>query len=80
MFGLVAATALYDAIYLGSHALADRNNRKVMVVITDGGDTISKIDFNEAVRAAQESEAIVYSVIIVPLKPTPGATSAARTL
>jgi len=54
-----AATALYDAIYLGSHALADRNNRKVMVVITDGGDTISKIDFNEAVRAAQESVAVV---------------------
>jgi Ca-activated chloride channel homolog len=67
-----AATALYDAIYLGSHSLADRNNRKVMVVITDGGDTMSKIDFNEAVRAAQESEAIVYSIIIVPIEADAG--------
>jgi Ca-activated chloride channel family protein len=67
-----AATALNDAIYLGSHSLADRNNRKVMVLITDGGDTISKIDFNEAVRAAQESEAIVYSIIIVPIEADAG--------
>jgi Mg-chelatase subunit ChlD len=67
-----AATALYDAIYLGSHSLADRNNRKVMVLITDGGDTMSKIDFNEAVRAAQESEAIVYSIIIVPIEADAG--------
>src|SRR5947209_4460924 len=44
-----AATALYDAVYLGSHALTDRNNRKVMVLITDGGDNVSRIDFNEAV-------------------------------
>jgi Ca-activated chloride channel family protein len=67
-----AATALYDAIYLGSHSLADRNNRKVMLVITDGGDTMSKIDFNDAVRAAQESEAIVYSIIIVPIEADAG--------
>jgi Ca-activated chloride channel homolog len=67
-----AATALYDAIYLGSHSLADRNNRKVMVLITDGGDTTSKIDFNEAVRAAQESEAIIYSIIIVPIEADAG--------
>jgi len=67
-----AATALYDAIYLGSHALADRTNRKVMVLITDGGDTVSKTDFSEAVRAAQESEAIVYSIIIVPIEADAG--------
>ena len=67
-----AATALYDAIYLGSHALANRDHRKVMVLITDGGDTISRIDFNEAVRAAQESEAIVYSIIIVPIEADAG--------
>lgn len=67
-----AATALYDAIYLGSHALADRDHRKVMVLITDGGDTMSRIDFNQAVRAAQESEAIVYSIIIVPIEADAG--------
>src|ERR1039458_8551157 len=35
-----AATALYDAIFLGSQALTRRQGRKVMVVITDGGDTV----------------------------------------
>jgi len=51
---LGAATALYDALYLGSQALDGRQGRKVMVVITDGGDTVSKTDYHQAVRAAQE--------------------------
>src|ERR1700751_5884194 len=40
-----SATALYDALYLGSRALAPRKGRKGMVVITDGGDTVSKVDY-----------------------------------
>jgi Ca-activated chloride channel homolog len=67
-----AATALYDAIYLGSEALVERQGRKVMVVITDGGDTASKIDYREAVRAAQQAEAIVYSIIVVPIEASAG--------
>jgi Ca-activated chloride channel family protein len=67
-----AATALYDAVYLGSHALGRRQGRKVMVVITDGGDTMSQVDYKEALRAAQESEAIIYSIIIVPIEADAG--------
>jgi Ca-activated chloride channel homolog len=67
-----AATALYDALYLGSRALEKRKGRKVMVVITDGGDTVSKTDYREAVRAAQEAEAIVYSLIVVPIEASAG--------
>lgn len=67
-----AATALYDAMYLGSEALETRQGRKVMVVITDGGDTVSKTDYKEAVRAAQVAEAIVYSIIIVPIEASAG--------
>lgn len=62
-----AATALYDAIYLASQRLLDRKGRKVLVLITDGGDTASKTDYAAAVRAAQEAEAIVYSIIVVPI-------------
>ena len=47
---LGSATALYDALFLGSQALEPRQGRKVMVVITDGGDTMSKVDYQEAVR------------------------------
>src|SRR6201982_3283886 len=67
-----SATALYDALYLGSQALGKRQGRKVMVVITDGGDTVSKVDYRDAVRAAQEAEAIVYSLIVVPVEASAG--------
>ncbi len=69
---LGAATALYDALYLGAQALEPRQGRKVMVVITDGGDTVSKTDYKEALRAAQEAEAIVYSIIVVPIESSAG--------
>ena len=69
---LGAATALFDAIYVVSHALDRRQGRKVIVLITDGGDTISKVDYKEAVRAAQEAEAIVYSIIVVPIENSAG--------
>ena len=43
-----------------------------MVVITDGGDTVSRVDYKEALRSAQEAEAIVYSIIIVPIAASAG--------
>lgn len=67
-----AATALYDALYLGAQALEPRQGRRVMVVITDGGDTMSKVDYKEAVREAQQAEAILYSIIVVPIEASAG--------
>jgi len=67
-----SATALYDALYLGAEALETRKGRKVLVVITDGGDTVSRVDYKEAVRSAQEAEAIVYSIIVVPIEASAG--------
>lgn len=67
-----SATALYDAVYLGSQALEARQGRKVLVVITDGGDTMSQVDYAEALRSAQQSEALVYSIIIVPIESSAG--------
>jgi Ca-activated chloride channel homolog len=69
---LGAATALYDAIYLISRSLDRRQGRKVIVLITDGGDTVSKMDYQQAVRAAEEAEAIVYSIIVVPIENSAG--------
>ena len=66
------ATALYDAIYLGSQALERRQGRKVMVLISDGGDTVSKTNYQEALRAAQAAEAIIYSIIMVPIEADAG--------
>jgi len=67
-----AATALYDTLYLGSDALMERRGRKVMVVITDGGDTVSKVNYQEAIREAQQAEVILYSIIIVPIENSAG--------
>ncbi len=67
-----AATALYDTLYLGSDALLERRGRKVMVVITDGGDTVSKTNYQEAIREAQQAEVILYSIIIVPIENSAG--------
>ena len=61
------ATALYDAIYLASQGVSRRQGRKVLLVITDGGDTVSSTNYQQALRAAQESEAIVYSLIVQPI-------------
>jgi Ca-activated chloride channel family protein len=44
----------------------------VLVVITDGGDTMSQVNYKEALRAAQEAEAIIYSIIIVPIEADAG--------
>ena len=38
----------------------------MLVLITDGGDTTSKADYN-SLRRAQQAEAIVYSIIVVPV-------------
>ena len=67
-----AATALYDAIFLGAQALMRRRGRKVMVLITDGGDTISRVDYQEALREAQQADALVYSIIMVPIQASAG--------
>lgn len=67
-----SGTALFDVVFLGSHALAARQGRKVIVAVTDGGDTMSQVDYKQALRAAQESEAIIYSVIIVPIEASAG--------
>ena len=47
---LGAATALFDAVYLASRSLDRRQGRKVLVLITDGGDTISKVNYQQAAR------------------------------
>ena len=65
-------TSIYDGIFLCSESLMDREGRKVLVLITDGGDTTSKADYNGALRRAQEAEAIVYSIIVVPVEADAG--------
>jgi len=56
-------TILYDAVYLAaSDKLRSEVGRKVIVVITDGVDEGSRLSINQAVEAAQKSDAVIYSI------------------
>ena len=65
-------TSLFDAIYLAADELRKQRGRKVMILITDGGDTTSGTDFHAALRSAQEADAVIYSVVIVPIRSEAG--------
>ena len=62
-----AGTAMYDAILLASRDIEDRMGRKVLVIVTDGGDTVSHTDFQRATEAAQLADAVIYPVLVVPI-------------
>src|SRR5207245_2187166 len=62
-----AGTSLYDAIYLSARELENRDGRKVIVVVTDGGDTTSAKDFHAALKAAHMADAVIYSVLVMPI-------------
>ncbi len=62
-----SGTSLYDAVYLAAEHLERREGRKVIIVVTDGGDTTSNKKFSDALAAAQRAEAVVYSIIVVPV-------------
>jgi len=61
-------TSLYDALYLASDTLSNREGRHVMVVVTDGGDTTSYKKYGDALGAAQRSDVVLYPVIVVPIE------------
>ena len=64
-------TALYNAVFLASQRLAATSEaagrRRVLVVISDGGDSVAGKRYEEAVEEAQRAGAIVYSIIVVPI-------------
>jgi Ca-activated chloride channel family protein len=62
-----AGTSLYDAVMLASRDIQDRPGRRILVLVTDGGDTTSRIDFNRAVEAAQLADAVIYPILVVPI-------------
>jgi len=62
-----AGTSLYDAIYLTAKDLAYRDGRRIMVIVTDGGDTTSTYDFHAALEAAQLADAVIYPILVVPI-------------
>jgi VWFA-related protein len=57
-------TLLYDAIYLASHdVMQKQKGRKALIVLSDGVDRGSQETLEEAMEAAQRSDTIVYSIL-----------------
>ena len=66
------ATALYDAIYLASQRLGAREGRKVLVLVSDGGDTAKSTTYSGALEQALRNEVMIYSIIDVPIEASAG--------
>jgi Ca-activated chloride channel family protein len=60
-------SSVYDAIYFASRALEPRQGRKVIVLVTDGGDTTSSRDSHQALKEAQLADAVIYPVVVMPI-------------
>ena len=59
-------TALYDAIASGVDYLSRGvSERKVLVVLSDGGDNASRTSRDEAVHKAQASNAVIYTIALI---------------
>ncbi len=56
-------TALYDAVYqFTDEKLRSAPGRRVIVVITDGDDTFSRADLNDAIDIAQRTETTIFGI------------------
>ncbi len=56
------ATALLDTIVQAADYLRPQTGRKVIVIVSDGVDTVSNTDFAETVRRVQAADCQVYAV------------------
>jgi Ca-activated chloride channel family protein len=65
-------TSLYDALFLAAEAIDRRDGRHVVVVVTDGGDTTSRLNIGSAMKRLQEADAVVYPILIVPIQANAG--------
>jgi VWFA-related protein len=58
-------TDLYDAVYLACHdELASEAGRKGVIILTDAEDTGSKLRLQDAIEAAQRSDAVIHVLLI----------------
>lgn len=60
-------SSIYDAVYFTARALQNREGRKVIVIVTDGGDTTSARDLKAALKEAQLADAVIYAAVVIPI-------------
>jgi len=56
-------TALYDAVLQAQqHLQAGSKDKKVLIIISDGGDTASRRTLDDVLHAARQSDALLYPI------------------
>ena len=64
-FQPIGRTALYDAVIEGlDYASRGNQDRRVLVVVSDGGDNASKATLRDVVSRVQSSNTLIYTVAI----------------
>ena len=59
----IGQTSLYDGIVVGlNHLKQGARDKKVLILITDGGDTASKHSLGQVVDLARQSAAVIYAI------------------
>jgi len=73
-----AGTSIYDAVYFASRALDRRQDerRRVIILVTDAGETTSASDFEKARREAVRANTLLYTIVIRPVKNESGRNTA----
>jgi Ca-activated chloride channel family protein len=76
--GADMGTSLYDALVLSSATLKRQasDRRRAIVLITDAGETTSYYKFEDARRAAISSGALLYTIVVRPMKSDAGRNTA----
>jgi Ca-activated chloride channel family protein len=73
-----SGTSIYDAILLASRTLGHRgeDHRRVIILVTDAGETTSRADFDAARKEAVRSGSLLYTIVIRPVKNESGRNTA----
>lgn len=67
--GLPGSTAIWDAIWATSNELmpdTSQHTRRAIILLTDGDDTTSRLQRDDAVTAAVKANTIIYAIGIEP--------------
>ena len=74
------ATAFFSAVFLASQSLGSRHGatpaRKVLLLISDGSNTVAGTTYAQALEQALRGEVMIYSIIDVPIAADAGRDTA----
>src|SRR5256714_7566580 len=73
-----SGTSIYDGILLAARSLErrDEDRRRVIILVTDAGETTSRADFDAARKEAVRSGSLLYTIVIRPVKNESGRNTA----